>query len=224
MRATELFTSAATAALVAAVLASPAAQAAESAFPTEPGMTKSGPLEPARPVVPSVNNEAFKELRTRCEKEVPTGKASGDLCVDAAALLLGTDIPDEYREMSEDQRIKIALRLLERAVDGNNRARGAAYDWYNKTGFLGIAAYADAYRAKELMDMMVASNYPGGVLRKIRGATSILSFTSNEAEKREGCAAAKKLSSEGKLDADSAKIATEIVTSGICTGYEQMPK
>src|ERR1043165_8039398 len=70
----------------------------------------------APPAGPSVNNEAFRKLRTQCEKEVPMGKASGDVCVEAAALLVSADLPDEFREVKEDQRIKIALRLLERGV------------------------------------------------------------------------------------------------------------
>ena len=170
---------------------------------------------------PSASNDSFRKLRAQCETEVPSGKANGDVCVDAAALLVGSDLPDEFREMNEEQRVKIALRLLERGVDSSNRARGRAYDWYNKIGFLGISAYADAYRARELMDMMIKSNYPGATLRKIRSNTSILSITAPEAEKREGCATAKKLLAEGRLDADSAKIARDVIETGICTGYEQ---
>jgi hypothetical protein len=72
--------------------------------------------------------------------------------------------------------------------------------------------------------MMVKSGYPGGVLRKIRAQTSIIAFTASEAEKREGCATAKKILNEGKLDADSRAIAMEVVGSGICTGYEAPAK
>ena len=201
------------------------AQAAESAFPTASGASSSSSnviqAQPAQSAAPSVNNEVFNAARTKCETAVPSGKASGDICVEAAALLLGTDLPDAYREMSEELRIKFALRLLERAVDGSNIARGRAYDMYSRVGFLGVNAYADANRANELMDMMVKSGYPGGILRKIRGSTSILSFTSNEAEKREGCIAAKKMLGEGKLDADSLNLAAEVVGSGICKGYDQ---
>ena len=176
--------------------------------------------EPTQRAGPSANNESFKQLRTQCEKDVPVGKANGDICVDAAALLLGNDLPDEFREVSEDQRVKIALRLLERGVDSSNLARGKAYDWYDKIGFLGMGSYADPYRAKELMDMMDKSGYPGGTLRKIRGSTSILSFGASEADKRASCATAKKMMNEGKLDADSMSIAKEVVGSGVCTGYE----
>lgn len=184
---------------------------------------------PAQPTGPSVNNDAFTRLRTQCETEVPSGKASGDICVDAANMLVGSDIPDVYRDMGEDQRIKIALRLLERGVDSSNLARGRAYDWYNKTSFsiLGLSPYADSFRAAELMDMMTKSNYPGGTLRKIRTSTSILSFGafgSSEDEKRQGCATAKRMLGEGKLDADSASIAKDVAGSNICTGYEPIAK
>jgi hypothetical protein len=178
----------------------------------------------APPAGPSINNEAFRKLRTQCEKEVPMGKASGDVCVEAAALLVSADLPDEFREVKEDQRIKIALRLLERGVDNSNLARARAYDYYNRFGFMGISAYADPYRANELMAMMMESGYAGGTLRKIRSQTQILSFGASEAEKRAGCNEAKKILATGKLDADSKSIAQEIIGSGVCTGYDQVPK
>lgn len=202
--------------IAAACFAAPGAQADTTTYDTKPSTT----AEPTQRVGPSASNDSFKKLRTQCETEVPSSKARGEICVDAAALLVGSDIPDEFREMNEEQRVKIALRLLERAVYSNNLARARAYDWYNRIGFLGMSAYADPYRARELMDMMEKSGYPGGVLRKISGATSILTLTATETERRAGCATAKKMLSEGKLDADSASIAKEVVGSGICLGYE----
>ena len=216
-------------AVAAICCASLNARAAESAIPSESGATPAQSAQPTQPVAPSASNEKFKQLRTQCEKDVPLGKANGDICVDAAMLLmgdpqLGSDIPDEFREMKEDQRIKIALRLLERGADSSNLARARAYDWYNKIGFLGMSPYADPYRAKELMDMMVKSGYPGGILRNIRANTSIISFGWSDTEKKEGCATAKKMLAEGKLDADSASIAKEVVGSNICQGFEPPPK
>ncbi len=212
--------------LAAATLSVPAAWAADSAFPSEPGLSpgQSGIGFPTlQPSAPSKFNEQFKQLRTTCEKEVPSGKANGDVCVEAAALLVSNDLPDEFREMKEDQRIKIALRLLEKGVDSSNLARARAFDYYDKIGFLGMSTYADAYRAKELMDMMNAANYPGGSLRRIRSQTTILSFGASEAEKRAACAEAKRLLKEVKLDADSTRIAQDVVGSGICMGYEAAP-
>jgi hypothetical protein len=168
-----------------------------------------------------VNNEAFAKLRTRCETEVSCGKAGGDICAEAAGLLLGVDPPDAFREVNEVQRVKIALRLLERGVDSSNLARAVAYEWYNKTDILGLAAYADAYRAKELLDLMVKSGYPGGVLRKARSSVGLLSFGATEGDRREACAVAKKLLDEGKLDADSARIAREIVDNSTCQNFAQ---
>lgn len=205
----------------------PGAWAAESTFPTQPGLSPGEPgqeAQPAQSTAPSVNNERFKQLRAKCEKDVPAGRANGDICVEAAAILVSNDLPDEFREFKEDQRIKIALRLLERGVDSSNLARARAFDYYDRIGFLGLSAYADPYRAKELMDMMVASGYPGATLRKIRSQTQILSFGATEAEKRAGCAEAKKILATGKLDADSTAIAKDIVGSGVCTGYDQVPK
>ena len=206
--------------LVAASLAALPALADTSAEPNKLGTAAYTP----QPSGPSAYNESFKLLRTQCEKDVPIGKASGDICAQAAAILVGNDLPDEFRETREDQRIKIALRLLERGVDSSNIARGRAYDYYNRIGFLGMSTYADPYRAKELMDMMVESGYIGGSLRRIRSQTTILSVGATEAEKREGCGQAKKILAAGNLDADSANLAKEIVGSGVCIGYDQIPK
>ncbi|MEO7725856.1 MAG: hypothetical protein ABIS45_01225 [Burkholderiales bacterium] len=202
---------------------------AQNAFPVEPSL-QSSPSQPAytpQPTAPSKNAEAFKAMRVTCETDVPAGKANGDVCVEAIAFLFSADIPDQFREMSEDQRIRIALRLLERGVDSSNLARARAYDYYNKVGFLGMSPYSDPFRAAELMDMMQKSGYAGATLRKIRGSTSIVSITAlstTELERRDACATAKRMLSEGKLDVDSTAIARDVVSSSICVGYEQAPK
>ena len=202
------------------------AWAAESTFPIEPGLSpgQSGVITPSHSTAPSKLNDQFRDMRVVCEKEVPLGKANGDVCVDAAAILVGGDLPDEFREMKEDQRIKIALRLLEKAVESSDLARAKAFDYYDKIGFLGMSTYADAYRAKELMDMMVKSGYPGATLRRIRSQTTLLSLGASEAEKRAACTEAKRMLKEVKLDADSTRIAQDVVGSGICSGYETPAK
>jgi hypothetical protein len=212
--------------MAAACFAALNAQAAESTFPQSSESTQLTPAQASQPAAPSANNEKFKQLRTTCETEVASGKASGDICVEAAMLLVGDpqrgdDLPDAYRDVKEDLRIKMALRLLERGVDSSNLARARAYDWYDKVGFLGMSPYADPYRAQELMDMMIKSGYAGGILRKIRGNTSIIAFGASDTDKKDGCATAKKMLGGGKLDADSAAIAKEVVGSGICLGFEQ---
>lgn len=196
---------------------------------TLPTANEPAPVSAAQPTAASPNNEKFRQLKAQCEADVPPGKLNGDICVDAAMLLLGdpqlgSDVPDEFRDMKEDHRIKIALRLFERGVASSNLARARAYDLYNKVGFLGVNSYADTYRANELMAMMIKSGYPGGVLRKIRGNTSIIAFGATDEEKKNGCATAKKMLGEGKLDADSAAIAKEVVGSNVCVGFEQPAK
>ncbi len=204
--------------IAAICVAAPPAFADTTTYDTPPPAAA-----PARPVAPSANNDAFSKLRERCETEVSCGKTSGDLCAEAAALLFGADLPDQFRDMNEAVRVKIALRLLERGVDSSNLARGRAYDWYSRSEIFNFGGYADSFRARELMEMMTKSEYPGATLRKARSTVSILSFTSTEADKREGCTVAKKLLSGGKLDADSARIAREVVDTGVCTGFEQSP-
>ena len=204
--------------IAAGCFAAMGAQADTTTYDTKP---KTQADQPVQRTGPSLNNDKYRQLKTQCERDVQCGKASADACVEAAALLVGDDLPDEIREVREDQRVKIALRLLERGVDRSSVAQGRAYDWYNRIGFLGMSAYADPYRAAELMEMMNKSSYPGGYLRKARSSVSILSITTNDAEKKEYCAGTKKLVSEGKLDDDSQKIAREVLATTACTGTGQ---
>lgn len=167
---------------------------------------------------PSANNDVYTALKTRCETEVASGKASGDVCAEAAAVLLGNDPPDHLRELAAVTKSKIALRLLERGVDSSNLAAARAYDMYNKTdvgGFL-TGGVADSYRAAELMDIMTKRNYPGAELRKARSSVSLFAFGTAETEKRQHCDFAKKMIASGKLDADSKSVAEDILDSTIC--------
>lgn len=200
--------------LGAACFAVTMAQADTTNYDSKP---TNAPAYSAPPAGPSVNNDKFYKSRESCDKD---GRANPQSCLDAAAIIVGNDLPDEFRETKEDQRVKIALRLLEKAVDSSDLARGRAFDYYDKIGFLGMSTYADPYRAKELMDMMSKSGYPGGSLRKIRSQTTILSLGASEADKRAACSEAKRMLKELKLDADSARIAQDVVSSSVCTNYE----
>ncbi len=174
--------------------------------------------EPAAEKPRGANNETFKTLKSKCETEVVCGKGNGDICADAAALLLGDDPPDEFRETGEAQKVKIALRLLEKGVDSSNIAAGRAYDLYGKTevfGFGSLGGFSDPYRANELMDMMIKKSYPGGPLRKALAALSIFAFSAEDA-KKQACVTAKQFLAGGKLDADSTRIANEIMDSNTC--------
>lgn len=196
-----------------------------SSSPSQPTATGQ-PAAPAAPAAPSPNNEIFKTLRSKCETDVSCGKASGDVCAEAAAILLGSERPDEFRDMSEVQRVKIALRLLEKGVDSSNLAAGRAYDLYAKSDFLlGLAtgAYSDPYRANELMAMMTRKSYPGAALRKAGSSVSFFSMTVGDPEKRQACALAAQLKAGGKLDADSLAVADEVIDSNFCKTLNPAP-
>jgi len=212
--------------VTAAVFALPLLAYADGETPSIPG---GGPPpgsgtsveSQAAPIIraPSKNNEAFKALRTKCETEAVCGKVSGDVCAEAAALLLSTEPPDEFHDMNDTQKVKIALRLLEKGVDTSNIAAGRAYDWYSKTEFFGISnlgGYTDGYRANELMELMIKRGYPGGPLRKGRATLGIFSFSSNDSDKTQACNMAKQYLAEKKLDEDSTAIAKDMLDTGFC--------
>ena len=182
--------------------------------------------QPAARAVPSQNNEIFKTLRSKCETDAPCGKANGDVCAEAAAILLGSDRPDEFHDMNEIQRIRIALRLLEKGVDSSNIAASRAYDLYAKIEVLfglGSGAYADPYRANELMEMMTRKSYPGAALRKAGSAVSFFSMAASESERKQACDLATQLKAGGKLDADSVAVADQVLDSSFCKNLYQVP-
>jgi len=163
------------------------------------------------------SDEAYKKLRAQCERNscAPSG---GESCVEAAAMLLSDTPPDEFWPVNPDQRLKIAIRLLEKGANNSNLARARAYDIY--TSFSLIGGFSDPYRANELMEMMTASGYPGGALRKARSAVAAFSFTATPEQRAAGCTLAKNLLARGGLDSDSQRLAREIVEAGACTPNE----
>ena len=175
---------------------------------------------------PSAYTEIFKTLKAQCEADVACGKANGDVCAEAGALLIGNDPPDDLRGLTEVQRIKITLRLYEIGVNSSNLAAGRAYDLYAKADlFLGATtvSYRDPYRAYELMELMQKKSYPGAALRKALSTVSFFTFTVTEPEKKQACAMATQMKAGGKLDVDSLRIANEVLEATICKPSTQTP-
>ena len=188
------------------------------------GTSDTAPRPIAAPA-PGPNDEKFKVLRARCENDVGCGKSSGDVCAEAAALvLLENDLPSVLFEMPTILRTRLALRLLERGVDSSNLAAAKAFDIYDKADLIGIrnAAMPDAFRAKELEEILTKRAYPGMALRKARSTVSIFSLGATAGERTQACELATKLKIGGKLDADSVQIADQVLSSSYCEGL--MPK
>ena len=181
------------------------------------------PQETTTPTVtvtaPSANNAAYQTFKLQCEAAT-CGKNNGDVCVQAADILLGQDPPDHLRELSRTQRAKIALRLLEKGLDSSNLAKARAYDLYDESAMFGMIPHPDPIRAAEILDMMTANSYPGGLLRKARKTVGAFAIGTSQKEKEDACALGKSLLVKGTLDADSASIAREIVESSSCKTLE----
>jgi hypothetical protein len=215
MRTTRTCTGLALAAVAAACLIPSIAFCQSIEPPASPSATAAAPARSG----PSY--EAFTAVRKQCETEVPPGKVHGDVCAGAASMLLAADPPEVYRDMSATQRTKIALRLLEKGVDTSNIAAARAYDLYNADEVTGYG-FADAYRAKELMEMMLKRSYPGATLRIALAKVPFYNIMASTAEKTEACQTAKKLLAEGKLDGDSVPLATSVLESGYCRNLPEM--
>lgn len=170
--------------------------------------------QPAASNPASTNNEAFAKLRAQCEA-ASCSKGSGDVCVSAAELLLGEDPPDAYRDMDKTQKVRNALRILERGVDSSDRAKAKAYDIYAERGILSSFTNPnlDPFRAAELLEMMLKNGYPGGAVRKLQQALTFFG-----ADKENTCKEAKAMRARKDLDADSIKILDEMSESFLCVG------
>ena len=159
------------------------------------------------------SDEAFAKLRAQCEA-VPCSKDSGDVCVAAAEMLLVEEVPNAYHDMDKAQRVKVALRLLELGVHNSNLARAKAYDLYAEQGFFAYISNSnrDPHRGNELLDMMVKSGYPGGLVRKLQQS---LSFFGDDKGKL--CNEALAMRSRKDIDADSMKILNGVNDSIYCS-------
>lgn len=161
--------------------------------------------------VASANNEVFAKLRAQCEA-TGCSRTGGDVCADAATVLLGEDLPDAYREMDKNQVRKIAVRLLEKATDHSNRARVMAYDIYagasGGLSFLLMDPNKDPVRAVELLDMMEKSGYVPGIMRKLKSLLSLLS--SGDKDSVAACNKVRAMLAKGGLDRESLQMAKEI--------------
>lgn len=161
------------------------------------------------------SDEAFRKLRSQCEAAA-CSKTGGDVCIAAADSLLDDVPPIAFFEMSKNQRTRIAVRLLEIGVRTSNLARARAYDVYSELVIIGTGGQSDPYRARELMDMMVADAFPGGLLRRARQSVGLFSGAT-DAEKAGACKMAKDYLAKGGLDADSTRIARDILGGSVCT-------
>jgi hypothetical protein len=190
-------------------------------FPIAGQAQQPAPAPSASPVsldsTPGAAEEKFARLKAQCEA-AGCGKGNGDVCVDAAEMLLADDPSEVYHDMDKTKRTKVALRLLERGVDNSNRARAKAYDLYAEGGILsGLSNFnSDQFRADELLDMMLKSGYPGGILRKMKLGLGFFGT-----EKEAICKEAKAMLAKGGLDADSTRIAREIGNSLSCSQDKQ---
>ena len=160
------------------------------------------------------SDEAYRKVKAQCE-QTSCAPSGGESCVEAAAMLLSDTPPDAFWQVNPDQRLKIAIRLLEKGTNNSNLARGRAYDIYSSFSLIG--GFSDSYRANELMEMMTASGYPGAALRKARGAVAMFSLTATPEDKVAGCNLAKNLLARGGLDSDSQRLVKEILEAGACT-------
>lgn len=188
------------------------------AFAQIPGVdSPSGtPAAKPGPRAQGAGNEAFRKLRAQCEAESCSPRG-GEACAEAAAMVMSETPPDEFFDVSGTLRTKLAIRLLEKGTVSSNLARSRAYDIYSAFGIGAIVGHADSYRANELLRMMRADNYVGLQLREARTKTGVFHMGASDEEKARSCNLARTLSARGGLDADSARLAREILSTETCT-------
>jgi hypothetical protein len=176
---------------------------------------------------PGMNIEAFNVLRTQCERDVPVGKAHGNVCARVASIVLGEEAPEKFRELSSQLKSKAAVRFLEIGLVSSDIAAGRVYDIYSRGDVLGfglLGGNADSFRAEEVMEIMLKRGYAGATLRQALSKVSFFNIQTTDVEKRQSCATAKQLTAAGKLDQDSKLFADAILESGFCRNLVEVER
>lgn len=161
----------------------------------------------------------FLALENKCK--------SGDAgsCVYAGKIMMLDKPPQEIFNLSSTRRANRAIRLYETAisVNMNLEAMELVYDLYYDKNLIDrqLNSYTDKDRAKELMDQMLAKNYPGGQIRQARDYIEDPEYALSIGKKKEACATARSLSNKSDVTPSTKAIVGDLLSGNICAVYNK---
>jgi hypothetical protein len=158
--------------------------------------------------------EQLKALESSCKSKQAIA------CVQSGLIITSERPPLEVFHLSESQRAKRALRNYEVAIDlGNLEAMELAYRIYYDSNLIvrELNSYTDEERANELLTMMVAKNYPGGLLLQAQEYITSPKYFDDIAKKKEACSTVRKYLSRTDISAASQATAKDLNSGIACT-------
>lgn len=157
--------------------------------------------------------EEFIFFDKQCKAQIETA------CLRAAGIMLSQSPPQQIFDLSNSRRAERALRLYEIAINkGNLEAMEYAYDLYYDPYPIQrlINSYTDTARAKELLEMMLAKNYSGGLARQSKDYIENPEYALSIEKKTSACKTVRSLSTSRDLTTKTKEIVDNLNSSLVC--------
>ena len=146
--------------------------------------------------------------------------SDGNSCLAAGKIMMAEKPPQEIYDLSSTKRANRAIKLYEAAItaNGNLEAMELVYDLYYDRNLINrqLNSYTDTDRAKELMDMMLAKNYPGGQIRQARDLMESPDSFLSVGKKKEACVTARSISNRRDITPSTKAIASDLLSGNFC--------
>ena len=161
----------------------------------------------------------FLALDKKCKS------GDGNACLYAGKIMMLDKPPQELFNLSTSTRANRAIRLYEAAIAANNNleAMELAYDLYYDKNIINrqFNSYTDKDRAKEVMDQMLAKNYPGGQIRQARDYIEDPEYILSIGKKKEACSTARNIAARQDISSSTKTIAGDLLNGNICIIYNK---
>jgi hypothetical protein len=152
------------------------------------------------------------------EKKCRAG--DGSACLYAGKIVMLEKPPQEIFSLSTSVRVNRAIRLYEASISAsmNLEAMELAYDLYYDKNIVNrqLNSYTDKDRARELMDQMLAKNYPGGQIRQARDYIENPEYILSIGKKKEACATARNVAARQGISSSTKTISDDLLNGNIC--------
>ena len=152
-------------------------------------------------------------------------QGNSSACLVAGKIVMSDNPPQEIFNLSSGIRANRAIRLYEAAINGGNNleAMELVYDLYYDKNIVerNVHSYTDKERAKELLDIMISKEYPGGLIRQSRDYIEDPEYLLSFSKKKEACATARSISSRNNISESTKAIANDLLAGNICMVYSK---
>jgi len=157
--------------------------------------------------------DEFIFYEKQCKEQIETS------CIKAAQIMMSQTPPQRIFDLSSTVRTQRAISLYEVAISkGNLEAMEYAYDLYFVPNPFerALNSNADSIRANELLDQMLAKNYPGGIARQSQDFIMNPEYLLSVEKKSTACKNVKLLNGISGMTSKTTEIINELNSSLVC--------